>query len=142
MSFTFRARKPRWRGGARRARKRGVSTALRLPRRNQESANSHSPFNPQRERPGEAAPSGARYSDGNGMRAKWSTGIWPAFRKEAAKMAALLCPCLATGVFASSALAEDKTVESRIGKLEFTHDFANGYPTKETVEKLYDERDF
>jgi hypothetical protein len=22
-----------------------------------------------------------------------------------------------------------------------THDFANGYPTKETVEKLYDERD-
>jgi hypothetical protein len=33
-------------------------------------------------------------------------------------------------------------VETRIGTLEFTHDFANGYPTDETVEKLYDERDF
>jgi hypothetical protein len=44
--------------------------------------------------------------------------------------------------FASSIFAENQTVNSRIGKLEFTHDFANGYPTKETVEKLYDERDF
>jgi len=35
-----------------------------------------------------------------------------------------------------------ETIETRIGKLSFTHDFANGYPTKETVEKLYDERDF
>jgi len=35
-----------------------------------------------------------------------------------------------------------ETVDTRIGKLSFTHDFANGYPTKETVEKLYDERDF
>jgi hypothetical protein len=42
----------------------------------------------------------------------------------------------------SFAFAENKTVDTRIGKLEFTHDFANGYPTKETVEKLYDERDF
>jgi hypothetical protein len=33
-------------------------------------------------------------------------------------------------------------VETRIGALEFTHDFANGYPTNATVEKLYDERDF
>src|SRR3984885_15101963 len=33
-------------------------------------------------------------------------------------------------------------VETRIGTLEFTHDFANGYPTDRTVEKLYDERDF
>jgi hypothetical protein len=33
-------------------------------------------------------------------------------------------------------------VETRIGTLEFTHDFANGYPTGPTVEKLYDERDF
>src|SRR5580698_8359818 len=33
-------------------------------------------------------------------------------------------------------------VETRIGTLEFTHDFANGYPTDATVEKLYDERDF
>ncbi|HJZ19412.1 MAG TPA: DUF1254 domain-containing protein, partial [Bradyrhizobium sp.] len=33
-------------------------------------------------------------------------------------------------------------VETRIGKLEFTHDFANGYPTDSTIDKLYDERDF
>jgi len=34
------------------------------------------------------------------------------------------------------------TFDTRIGPLEFTHDFANGYPTDETVDKLYDERDF
>jgi hypothetical protein len=33
-------------------------------------------------------------------------------------------------------------VETHIGTLEFTHDFANGYPTDATVQKLYDERDF
>lgn len=33
-------------------------------------------------------------------------------------------------------------IETRIGPLAFTHDFANGYPTDATVEKLYDERDF
>jgi hypothetical protein len=33
-------------------------------------------------------------------------------------------------------------VDTRIGALEFTHDFANGYPTDATVTKLYDERDF
>jgi len=32
--------------------------------------------------------------------------------------------------------------ETRIGPLEFTHDFADGYPTDETIQKLYDERDF
>jgi hypothetical protein len=37
---------------------------------------------------------------------------------------------------------ELQAFETRIGTLEFTHDFANGYPTDETVEKLYDERDF
>jgi hypothetical protein len=36
----------------------------------------------------------------------------------------------------------NNSIETRIGTLSFTHDFANGYPTKETVEKLYDERDF
>jgi hypothetical protein len=41
-----------------------------------------------------------------------------------------------------SAPGQNQAVNSRIGSLEFTHDFANGYPTKETVEKLYDERDF
>src|SRR5271168_2377843 len=36
--------------------------------------------------------------------------------------------------------AED--INTRIGTLSFTHDFADGYPTKETVAKLFDERDF
>src|SRR5689334_21182450 len=35
-----------------------------------------------------------------------------------------------------------QAIDTRIGRLEFTHDFANGYPTDATVEKLYDERDF
>ena len=35
-----------------------------------------------------------------------------------------------------------QTIATRIGALEFTHDFANGYPTDATVQKLYDERDF
>jgi hypothetical protein len=35
-----------------------------------------------------------------------------------------------------------QTIETRIGALEFTHDFPNGFPTDETVETLYDERDF
>ncbi len=41
-----------------------------------------------------------------------------------------------------SAIVHAETIETRIGKLSFTHDIASGYPTKETVEKLYDERDF
>ena len=39
-------------------------------------------------------------------------------------------------------LAPGQTINTRIGKLSFTHDFANGYPTTETVQKLFDERDF
>ncbi len=35
-----------------------------------------------------------------------------------------------------------ETVQTRIGELSFTHDFENGYPSDETVEKLYDEIDF
>jgi hypothetical protein len=44
----------------------------------------------------------------------------------------------------SSALAQTgtQTIDTRIGKLEFTHQFPGGYPTKDTVEKLYDERNF
>jgi len=38
--------------------------------------------------------------------------------------------------------SELQGIETRIGTLEFTHDFANGFPTDATVEKLYDERDF
>jgi hypothetical protein len=48
-----------------------------------------------------------------------------------------LIPCIA---FAQqSGVAK---VDTRIGTLEFTHDFANGYPTDATIDKLYDERDF
>jgi hypothetical protein len=35
-----------------------------------------------------------------------------------------------------------QAIETRIGTLEFTHDFGNGFPSNATVEKLYDERDF
>jgi hypothetical protein len=37
---------------------------------------------------------------------------------------------------------QGQAINTRIGELSFTHDFANGYPTKETVEKIYEERDF
>jgi hypothetical protein len=37
---------------------------------------------------------------------------------------------------------KNEVVQTRIGPLEFTHDFINGYPTDETVKKLYDEMDF
>jgi hypothetical protein len=43
---------------------------------------------------------------------------------------------------ATSSEGRSQKIETRIGRLEFTHDFANGYPTDATVEKLYDERDF
>jgi hypothetical protein len=46
-----------------------------------------------------------------------------------------------TLVLQSPAMAQVK-VDTRIGELEFTHDFANGYPTDATVKKLYDEMDF
>jgi hypothetical protein len=39
------------------------------------------------------------------------------------------------------AMAQVK-VDTRIGELEFTHDFAVGYPTDATVKKVYDEMDF
>jgi hypothetical protein len=38
--------------------------------------------------------------------------------------------------------AGSQKIESRIGTLEFTNNFANGYPTDATIDKLYDERDF
>lgn len=34
------------------------------------------------------------------------------------------------------------SVDTRIGTLTFTHDFAGGYPTGDTIDRLYDERDF
>ena len=49
-----------------------------------------------------------------------------------------LCLYGATAVAAS----QPETIDTRIGKLAFTHDFANGYPTDETVKKLFDTMDF
>ncbi len=50
---------------------------------------------------------------------------------------------IAIGLMLSPSLwAQGETIETRIGKLSFTHDFANGYPTLETQEKLFDELDF
>ncbi len=48
--------------------------------------------------------------------------------------------CLLTVFAVSSAQAE--TLDTRIGKLEFTQSFADGYPTDEIVSRLYDEMDF
>ena len=45
------------------------------------------------------------------------------------------------GTMPESAVAQE-TVDSRIGALSFTKDFENGYPTDETVTKLYEEMDF
>jgi hypothetical protein len=35
-----------------------------------------------------------------------------------------------------------ETLDTRIGRLEFTHSFADGYPSDATVQKLFDEMDF
>ena len=51
---------------------------------------------------------------------------------------------IATAVFFLSGVhcAQAEKIQTRIGELEFTHDFANGYPTDATVEKIFDEMDF
>lgn len=36
----------------------------------------------------------------------------------------------------------EQSYETRIGRLTFTHDLANGYPTNETTERLFDAMDF
>jgi hypothetical protein len=41
----------------------------------------------------------------------------------------------------SAAMAQE-TIETRVGPLSFTHGFKTGYPTNETIERLYEERDF
>lgn len=42
----------------------------------------------------------------------------------------------------SAAGAQADTLDTRIGKLEFTHAFIDGYPTDATASKLFDEMDF
>ena len=54
----------------------------------------------------------------------------------------LLSAALIGAVVLSITGARADEIDTRIGKLSFTHDFANGYPSKETVQKLFDERDF
>jgi hypothetical protein len=59
----------------------------------------------------------------------------------------LFTTALLSTVLVMPSMAKDKAetyqqVESRIGNLEFTHDFANGYPSEATVKKVYDEMDF
>ena len=55
--------------------------------------------------------------------------------------------CVALTLFAmslpniASAQAEE-TLDTRIGRLSFTHDFANGYPVDATQQLLFDEMDF
>lgn len=42
----------------------------------------------------------------------------------------------------ADSVATGETIETRVGKLSFTHDFANGYPTDATQELLLNEIDF
>ena len=55
------------------------------------------------------------------------------------KPALILTTLLSLGM---AATINATIVPTRIGELEFTHDFENGYPTDKTVNKLYDEMDF
>ena len=59
--------------------------------------------------------------------------------KNYATLSALIA-CLA--LQPANLYSQETKVETRIGELRFTHDFANGYPTDATVEKLFDELDF
>ena len=45
-------------------------------------------------------------------------------------------------VCAANLYSQEVSLKTRIGKLQFTHDFAKGYPTNATVEKLFEEIDF
>ncbi|MBO6511977.1 MAG: DUF1254 domain-containing protein, partial [Roseibium sp.] len=45
-------------------------------------------------------------------------------------------------VIGASSSAAETDVDTRIGNLTFTHGFQTGYPTDETIVKLYDEMDF
>ena len=49
---------------------------------------------------------------------------------------------VAIGAVFTSTVLQAETLDTRIGKLEFTHDFADGYPTDATVKKLFNEMDF
>ena len=57
------------------------------------------------------------------------------------KMLTIIAILLALS-FSFETKAQAETLDTRIGKLEFTHSFADGYPTDATVEKLFNEMDF
>ena len=59
-------------------------------------------------------------------------------KKELKTVLVLLC----TIVMLAGVQAQAETLNTPIGSLSFTHEFANGYPTDATVKKLYDARDF
>ena len=54
----------------------------------------------------------------------------------------ILFAIVCAAVMLTGVPAQAETIKTRIGDLSFTHDFANGYPTDATVEKLFDEIDF
>lgn len=54
----------------------------------------------------------------------------------------ILVSLLTAAALATSSLAGADTVKTRIGDLQFTHSFENGYPTATTTEKLLNEMDF
>jgi hypothetical protein len=71
-------------------------------------------------------------------------------RRETISLLAAAPTALAAAIPATPGRAQEskpaqggaQEVETRLGPLEFTHDFANGYPSDATLDKLYDERDF
>ena len=63
------------------------------------------------------------------MKILWTNGVLPTV------LSGVIAAALVTNVNA-------ETLDTRIGKLEFTHAFADGYPTDATVDKLFDEMDF
>lgn len=59
--------------------------------------------------------------------------------KNIPKLLAVIAICI---VATTNVQAAGETIQTRIGKLQFTHDFANGYPTSKTQQLLLDEMDF
>ncbi len=53
-----------------------------------------------------------------------------------------VCVAFVFGGNQAQAQETGETLNTRIGKLSFTHDFANGYPSHETRKKLFNEMDF
>jgi hypothetical protein len=64
-------------------------------------------------------------------------------KRKIATIVAFCCFALVFAIaFVAGVQAQAETIKTRIGDLSFTHDFANGYPSDATVQKLFDEMDF